>query len=60
LIQPVEKKEERVSFITLIIVGPKSIGPTQTAKRNENSMLDRRFSVAPMMDWTESLGFSNS
>ena len=53
LIQPVEKKGERVSFIALIIVGPKSIGPTQTAKRNENSMLNHRFSMAPMMDWTD-------
>jgi hypothetical protein len=53
LIQPVEKKGERVSFIALIIVGPKSIGPTQTAKRNENSMLNHRFAMAPMMDWTD-------
>jgi hypothetical protein len=57
LIQPVEKKGERVSSITLITVGPKSIGlhklhwTTQTTKRNENNMLDHRFSVAPMMDW---------
>jgi hypothetical protein len=60
LIQPAEKKGERVSFITLIIVGPKSIGPTPTTKRNENSMLHHRFSVAPMMDWVESFLKSNS
>jgi hypothetical protein len=24
-------------------------------KVNENNMLDRRFAVAPMMDWSESL-----
>jgi hypothetical protein len=29
-----------------------SVGPTQSAKINENNMLDTRFSVAPMMDWT--------
>jgi tRNA-dihydrouridine synthase A len=27
--------------------------PTLGAKVNENSMLDRRFSIAPMMDWTD-------
>src|SRR5713226_533824 len=26
---------------------------TQTTKINENKMLDRRFSVAPLMDWTD-------
>src|SRR5882757_3692337 len=30
-----------------------SVGPTQSAKINENNMLDTRFSVAPMMDWTD-------
>jgi hypothetical protein len=38
----------------------KSIGPTWTTKMIENNMLDRRFAVAPLMDWSESLGFSNS
>jgi tRNA-dihydrouridine synthase A len=31
----------------------KSAGPNQSAKINENSMLAHRFSVAPMMDWTD-------
>jgi tRNA-dihydrouridine synthase A len=31
----------------------KSVEPTRAAKINENNMLDRRFSVAPMMDWTD-------
>ena len=31
----------------------KSVGPTQSAKINENNMLDHRFSIAPMMDWTD-------
>ena len=31
----------------------KSVGPIQSAKINENNMLDHRFSVAPMMDWTD-------
>jgi tRNA-dihydrouridine synthase A len=34
-------------------VEPKSIGPTEIVKLNENNMLDYRFSVAPMMDWTD-------
>jgi len=28
----------------------KSVGPTQSAKINENNMLTYRFSIAPMMD----------
>jgi tRNA-dihydrouridine synthase A len=31
----------------------KSVGPIQSAKINENNMLTHRFSVAPMMDWTD-------
>src|SRR6267143_5073182 len=31
----------------------KSDGPTQAAKLNESKMLTARFSVAPMMDWTD-------
>ena len=31
----------------------KSIGSTQSANINENNMLTNRFSVAPMMDWTD-------
>jgi hypothetical protein len=31
----------------------KSVGQTQSAKINENNMLDRRFAIAPMMDWTD-------
>src|SRR6185437_2537378 len=31
----------------------KSVGPTQSAKINENNMLDHKFSIAPMMDWTD-------
>jgi hypothetical protein len=34
--------------------------PTLGAKVNENSMLDRRFSIAPMMDCVESFSKSNS
>jgi hypothetical protein len=30
----------------------KSNGPTGTTKAIENKMLDRRFAVAPLMDWT--------
>jgi hypothetical protein len=30
-----------------------SVGRTQSAKINENNMLDRRFSIAPMMERTD-------
>jgi hypothetical protein len=36
----------------------KSIGPTQSANINENNMLAHRFSIAPMMDWSESSSLS--
>jgi len=31
----------------------KTVGQTRDAKINENNMLDRRFAVAPLMDWTD-------
>ena len=53
LLQPVEKKGKCVRSIARIICrAQRSIGSTQTTNRNENNMLDHRFSVAPMMDWT--------
>ena len=36
-----------------MLLAQKSVGPTQSAKINENNMLDHRFSIAPMMDWTD-------
>jgi hypothetical protein len=30
----------------------KLVGRTQVTEVNENNMLDRRFAIAPMMDWT--------
>jgi hypothetical protein len=53
LLQPVEKKGKCASSIAPIIWRPqKSVGPTWTIKMIENKMLARRFSIAPMMDWT--------
>jgi hypothetical protein len=37
---------------------PKSAIAADTKNRNNVNMLDRRFNIAPMMDWNESLGFS--
>jgi tRNA-dihydrouridine synthase len=34
-------------------VGAKSIGSAKVIKFNENNMLNRRFAIAPMMDWTD-------
>jgi hypothetical protein len=30
----------------------KLVGRTKSTKVNESKMLDRRFAIAPMMDWT--------
>src|SRR2546425_12413233 len=54
LVQPVEKKGKRVSSIRSDHLSTqKSIERTHATKFNENNMLDHRFSVAPMMDWTD-------
>jgi NAD(P)-dependent dehydrogenase (short-subunit alcohol dehydrogenase family) len=50
-----KRKENALVLSHGSFVAQKSIGPIQTTKRNENNMLDRRFAVAPMMDWVESL-----
>jgi hypothetical protein len=47
-----KRKENAVVLSHGTFVGKKSIGPTQAIKQNENNMLEARFSVAPMMDWT--------
>jgi len=49
-----KRKENALGLSFDYLSVQKSVGPTQSAKINENSMLDYRFSVAPMMDWTDS------
>jgi hypothetical protein len=57
--ESVEKYLIAMTFAYALRVGgdhlsvQKSIGPTGTTKVIENNMLDHRFSVAPMMDWTD-------
>src|SRR3989441_12491593 len=54
LVQPVEKKGKRVSSIRSDHLSTqKSIERTHATKFNENNMLDHRFAVAPLMDWTD-------
>jgi hypothetical protein len=47
-----KRKENALGLSLRLLSVQKSVGPTQSAKINENNMLDHRFSVAPMMDWT--------
>jgi hypothetical protein len=54
LFQPVEKKGKCASSIVRTICRPKNrLDRPELQKVIENKMLDRRFSVAPMMDWTD-------
>jgi hypothetical protein len=48
-----KRKENALRLSLDYLSAQKSVGPTQSAKINENNMLDCRFSVAPMMDWTD-------
>jgi hypothetical protein len=58
LVQAVEKKGKCFRSIAPIICRPE-IGWTESRRKvNENNMLDRRFSVAPMMDWSETSSLS--
>jgi hypothetical protein len=57
LFQAVEKKGKCASSIARTVSRPKS-RLDRTTKMIENNMLDRRFAVAPLMDWTESSSFS--
>jgi hypothetical protein len=47
-----KRKENTLVLSRGSFVGPKSVERTKTAKLNEINMLDHRFSIAPMMDWT--------
>ena len=54
LFQLVEKKGKHVSFYRSDhLSAQKSVGRIRGTRFNENNMLERRFSVAPMMDWTD-------
>jgi hypothetical protein len=55
-----KRKKNALTLSLRSSVGPKLVGPTPIIKSNENNMLDRHLSVAPMMDWVESLYKSNS
>jgi tRNA-dihydrouridine synthase A len=48
-----KRKENALGLSLRLLSVQKSVGPTQSAKINEINMLDHRFSVAPMMDWTD-------
>jgi hypothetical protein len=59
LLQSVEKKGKYASSMAQIICRPQNrLDRLELPKVIENRMLDRRFSIAPMMDWNESSSFS--
>jgi len=54
------KRKENATIVSLEFVSAeKSAIPDKAIKRNNINMLAHRFSVAPMMDWIESLLKSN-
>jgi tRNA-dihydrouridine synthase A len=48
------KRKENTSIVSFEFVSAqKSSNPDETTKRNNINMLSHRFSIAPMMDWTD-------
>jgi hypothetical protein len=55
------KRKENASNVSFEFPSAqKSAIPDEMIKRNNINMLTHRFSVAPMMDWNDSLSFSIS
>jgi hypothetical protein len=56
--KPLKRKENALRLSLRSFVGSENGWTESRRKNNENNMLDYRFSVAPMMDWSESAIFS--
>jgi tRNA-dihydrouridine synthase A len=48
-----KRKENALALSSDDLWAQKAVGPTRLVKFNENNMLERRFCIAPMMDWTD-------
>jgi hypothetical protein len=48
-----KRKENALALSLGSFVGPKPLGRADVKKLNESKMLERRFSIAPMMEWTD-------
>ena len=48
-----KRKENALALSLRLSVGPKTIARSPISNLNENNMLDAKFAIAPMMDWTD-------
>jgi hypothetical protein len=48
-----KRKENALALLLGSFVGSKPLGRADVRKFNESNMLERQFSIAPMMEWTD-------